>query len=286
MHSIPCSIFCTVAIATAILRNGASDMTGKTVRFEDGASYEEIMGRWSRLAGNKFLDWLDPPPGLKWIDIGCGNGAFTELLIERCAPVEVEGIDPSEGQLAFARTRPGAQAARFQIGDAMALPFDPATFDAAVMALVIVFVPEPSKGIDEMKRVVRPGGLIATYVWDMVDGGFPIDPILDEMRAMNISYPRPPQVDASRMDALVALWKNAGLQAVETLEISVNRTFPDFDNFWNINLKGGTVGSIVAAMAPQDALALKERVCSRFAANSDGSVTFGARAHAIKGRRP
>lgn len=261
-------------------------MTGKTVRFDDGASYEEIMGRWSRLAGSKFLDWLDPPPGLKWIDIGCGNGAFTELLIERCAPVEVEGIDPSEGQLAFARTRPGARPARFQIGDAMALPFDATTFDAAVMALVIVFVPKPDQGIEEMVRVVRPGGLIATYVWDMVDGGFPIDPILDEMRAMNISYPRPPQVDASRMDALVALWKNAGLQAVETLEIAVNRTFPDFDTFWAINLKGGTVGSIVAAMAPQDALALKERVRTRFAASSDGSVTFGARAHAIKGRRP
>ena len=64
------------------------------------------MGTWSRLAGEIFLDWLAPRPGLRWIDIGCGNGAFTELLVERCAPAEVQGIDPSEAQLAFARTRP------------------------------------------------------------------------------------------------------------------------------------------------------------------------------------
>jgi len=64
------------------------------------------MGIWSRLAADVFIDWLTPRAGLRWIDIGCGSGAFTELLVERCAPAEVQGIDPSEGQLAFARTRP------------------------------------------------------------------------------------------------------------------------------------------------------------------------------------
>jgi ubiquinone/menaquinone biosynthesis C-methylase UbiE len=77
------------------------------LKIYDGASYEQSMGIWSRLAGEIFLDWLAPPMGWRWIDIGCGNGAFTQLLVERCAPVEVQGIDPSEGQLAFARTRPG-----------------------------------------------------------------------------------------------------------------------------------------------------------------------------------
>ena len=72
------------------------------IRFDDGAAYERMMGNWSRRAGNIFLDWLAAPPGLKWIDVGCGNGAFTELIVERCAPAEVQGIDPSEGQLAFA----------------------------------------------------------------------------------------------------------------------------------------------------------------------------------------
>jgi ubiquinone/menaquinone biosynthesis C-methylase UbiE len=83
-------------------------MAEPQIRFDDGLSYERYMGDWSRRAGNIFLDWLSAPPGLKWIDVGCGNGAFTELIVERCAPIEVQGIDPSEGQLAFAQKRPAA----------------------------------------------------------------------------------------------------------------------------------------------------------------------------------
>src|ERR1700685_1246301 len=81
-------------------------MQTNQIRFGDGAAYERYMGKWSQLAGEIFLDWLAPKPGLRWLDVGCGNGAFTEMLVERCAPVSVQGIDPSEGQLAFARTRP------------------------------------------------------------------------------------------------------------------------------------------------------------------------------------
>jgi SAM-dependent methyltransferase len=116
-------------------------MADQSIRFDDGAAYERFMGKWSQLAGETFLDWLAPQPGLRWLDVGCGNGAFTEMLVERCAPVSVQGIDPSEGQLAFARTRPGTRMAQFRQGDAMAQPFPDATFDAAVMPLVIFSFP-------------------------------------------------------------------------------------------------------------------------------------------------
>ncbi len=79
------------------------------IHFNDGAAYEQMMGIWSRLAGEVFVDWLAPANGLRWIDVGCGNGAFTELIVDRCAPAEVHGVDPSDGQLAFARTRPAAR---------------------------------------------------------------------------------------------------------------------------------------------------------------------------------
>jgi ubiquinone/menaquinone biosynthesis C-methylase UbiE len=143
------------------------------IRFYDGAAYERMMGVWSRLAGDIFLDWLAPPSGLRWVDIGCGNGAFTELIVERCAPAEIQGIDPSQAQLAFARTRPAACVADFEQGDAMALPFPEHRFDVAVMALVLFFVPDPAKGVAEMVRVVRPGGTITAYLWDLPGGGFP-----------------------------------------------------------------------------------------------------------------
>jgi ubiquinone/menaquinone biosynthesis C-methylase UbiE len=98
-------------------------MAESQIRFDDGDAYERYMGDWSRRVGTVFLDWLARPSGLKWVDVGCGNGAFTELLIERCAPSEVFGIDPSEAQLDFARKRPTAGLAKFDHGDAMALPF-------------------------------------------------------------------------------------------------------------------------------------------------------------------
>ena len=97
-------------------------MTDPSIRFNDGAAYERMMGAWSRLAGDIFLDWLAPKPDLAWVDVGCGNGAFTELIVQRAAPREVQGIDPSDGQLSYARTRPGTQMVTYRQGDAMALP--------------------------------------------------------------------------------------------------------------------------------------------------------------------
>src|SRR5580765_8624655 len=104
-------------------------MPPEPIRFNDGAA---------------FLRWLDPAPGRRWVDVGCGTGAFTEMLVERCAPSAVQGIDPSAEQIAFARKRLPDGAARFDVGDAMALPYGDDSFDAAVMALVIFFVPDPA----------------------------------------------------------------------------------------------------------------------------------------------
>src|SRR3954469_23491706 len=213
-------------------------MADLRIQFNDGAAYDQLMGRWSRLVGDIFLDWLAPAPGLRWIDIGCGSGMFTELIIDRCAPTEVQGVDPSEGQLAFARTRAAARLAQFQQGDAMALPFAGNTFDAAFMALVIFFVPEPAKGVAEMARVVRPGGTVASYAWDWSGGGFPLDALLREMRAMGIDALRPPSAEASRMDVMRGLWIDAGLESVETHVINVKRTYADFDEFWTTSMGG------------------------------------------------
>ena len=260
-------------------------MAEQTIRFDDGAAYEQMMGIWSRSAGEIFLDWLAPPPGLRWIDVGCGNGAFTELLVKRCAPAEVQGIDPSEGQLAYARTRPGARLAEFRQGDAMALPFPADRFDAAVMALVLVFVPEPAKGVAEMVRVVGPDGIVAAYMWDM-EAGFPLRFILEEMRAMGLTPPRPPQMEISRKEAMRDLWTGAGLEAVEMREIAVRRTFVDFDDFWTISMKSPSLGPAIAALAAGDAKTLRERVRGRLPADTEGRITYSAHANAVKGRRP
>jgi ubiquinone/menaquinone biosynthesis C-methylase UbiE len=256
------------------------------IRFDDGAGYERMMGKWSRLAGEVFLDWLKPASGVRWIDVGCGNGAFTELLAERCAPAEIQGIDPSEAQLAFARSRHSAGIAQFRRGDAMALPFADNGFDAATMALVIFFVPEPPAAIAEMARVVRPGGLVASYAWDMENGGFPNEPILAGMRSMGHSPARPPSPAASRSENLRALWSGAGLDRIETREITVQRTFADFDDFWGAALLGASIKATVATMAPEQIEHLKESVRMQLDADHDKAITLSARANAIQGRVP
>ena len=110
-------------------------MTDPGQMFSDGEAYERLMGRWSQPVGEAFLDWLDVPKGMRWLDVGCGNGAFTEVLVKRCAPASVAAIDPSEGQLAYARKRPTTTMVQFRQGDSQALPYADGSFDAVAMAL-------------------------------------------------------------------------------------------------------------------------------------------------------
>ena len=261
-------------------------MAQSQIRFEDGAAYDQMMGVWSRLVADVFLDWLAPEPGWRWADIGCGTGAFAQLLVDRCAPAEVQGIDPSEAQLAFARARRLPPSAKFRQGNAMALPFRDAGLDAAVMALVIFFVPEPAKGVAEMVRVVAPGGVVAAYAWDLLGGGHPGQPIQAEMRAAGVAPLRPPSAATSRIDALHNLWIEAGLDAVETTTITVSRTFADFEDFWTTSLMGSAIGPTIAAMSTADAVQLKDRVRARMQPDPAGRITCAGRANAVTGRVP
>ena len=261
-------------------------MTGPVISFSDGAAYESYMGVWSRMVGEVFLDWLDPRPGLRWVDIGCGNGAFTELLMQRCAPAGVHGIDPSEPQLSFARTRPGAAGAVFDKGDAMALPYPDHAFDAAAMALVLFFVPDAAKGVAEMKRVVKPGGIVAAYVWDVLGGGLPVEPLDDTMRSMGYPPAYPPSVAVSQMDNLVAAWTEAGFDAVQSRAFTAERRFDDFDIFWNTAASSDRCQITLRAMGPDKVEILKHKVRARIPAAADGSLTMTARANAVSGRAP
>jgi SAM-dependent methyltransferase len=253
------------------------------IRFDNGADYEQFMGVWSRSAGDVFLDWLAPPPGGRWVDVGCGNGAFTELIVSRCAPAQVDAIDPSEGQLAFARTRMPQAPVNWHQGDAQALPYADDAFDAAVMALVIFFVPDPAKGVAEMARVTKPGGSISAYAWDNLGGGFPYAALREEMAAVGRPAMDPPSVAAANLENLHALWTATGLVDVETRRITVRRTYPDFETFWQISRRGPPVAPSLAAIAPEVMETVRSRLRQRLV-GPDGRVTYEAWANAVKGR--
>jgi SAM-dependent methyltransferase len=276
-----------LAVSRGRRRNCKEHMEqNEEIRFDDGVAYEDFMGAWSLLAGAAFLQWLAPPTGAHWVDIGCGNGAFTELVVERCAPRHVDGIDPSAEQLAYACTRLPNAPVCFALGDAMALPYPDASFDAAVMALVIFFVPDPAKGVAEMARVVRPGGSVSAYAWDILGAGLPYAALQEEMAALAVAPLWPPNYEASRIDRMRELWAAAGLVDIETREIRVERTFPDFETYWTIAQKGSQFTARIAAMDAADVELLKGRLRERLMADGEGRITYGAVANAIKGRMP
>lgn len=261
-------------------------MNDHAARFDDGAAYEIMMGKWSALAGERFLDWLDAPDGARWLDIGCGNGAFTELLFKRCRPAHVQGFDTAPAQLAYARKRfPADAPAIWTEADAMHLPVADATADIAVMALVLFFVPEPAVGVAEMCRAVRSGGMVAAYHWDFPGGGFPLASIGEEMSKLGVPPHLASSSAVSSIAASTALWQGAGLQQVRTCEITVHRQFDSFDDFWNSGRSSNTLRPMFETMSEDQRELVKANTRRRLQAG-DGALTVSGRANAICGIKP
>ena len=137
-----------------------------------------------------------------------------------------------------------------------------------------------------MARVVCPGGTVTAYAWDMAGGGFPYDTLHVEMRALGVAVAAPPSPGASRIEAMQELWAGADLEAVETREITVQRTFADFDDYWATILGWPSVSAKIAAMAAEDLALLRRRMEARLPADGAGHITYSARANAVKGRVP
>jgi SAM-dependent methyltransferase len=254
------------------------------IRFKDGASYDAMMGGWSRAVGEQFLDWLQPASNLDWIDVGCGSGAFTDLIVERCAPRSVLGVDPSEAQLDFARMRGLGPVARFKIGDAMALDAADASQDVAVAALVVHFMPTPSTGVAEMARVTKPGGLVAAYAWDLSGGGFPYEAMHTAMRSIGLRAPDPPHPEAADANELARLWRDAGLVTLEQQHFAVSQSFRDFDHYWNTATSSPRIAAGLAAVSEGVLSTLQDRLRALLPEAQDGPIVLEAHANAIAGR--
>jgi hypothetical protein len=137
-----------------------------------------------------------------------------------------------------------------------------------------------------MVRVVRPGGLVAAYGWDLLGGGHPFDPVWTEIRTAGMTRPLPPSPRAAGMDELRDLWLRAGLESIESREIVVERAFADFEEYWATSTIAPSVRPLLDGMTRRGVGELKERLRARLSPDPTGRVTHRARANATKGRVP
>ena len=250
-------------------------------------AYEPYVGRWSRLVAREFLSWLNLSHNLSWLDVGCGTGALSQTILDAAAPSSVQGIDQSEQYVDYARTHVADGRARFHVGDAMSLPYEAASFDTAVSALMLNFVPEPARVVSEMKRVSRTGGTVALYVWDYAG----------EMQLMRCFWNAASELDpaAKNLDegrrfpicndvALLRLFQNTGLRHSEVRAIDVPTVFQSFDDYWSPFLGGqGPAPSYAMSLDEDRRIHLRELIRSRLPTKRDDTIELIARAWAVRG---
>lgn len=258
-------------------------------RWYAGDGYDAYMGRWSRRIAPRFLDWLDLPNGLDWLEVGCGTGALTAEILAECAPRDLIAVDPSEGFLAKARDVVPDTRADFRLGDAEALALEDRSRDAVVSGLVLNFVADRRQAMAEMARVCRRGGSVAFYVWDYPGGGLEfvrafwtaalaLDPDAQDL-AEDRRFP------FCTAEALAELAADAGLGEVRCDPIGVPAIFDGFEDFWRpFTLGGGPAPGYCASLPPEARERLRRRLDDSLPRREDGSIALSVRAWAVRGK--
>lgn len=237
-------------------------------------AYDRFMGRYSSLLSPQLADLAGVSRGQRVLDVGCGPGALTTELVRRVGPGAVSAVDPSEPFVAAARARHPEvgveQAAAEQ------LPFPDSAFDAALAQLVVHFMRDPARGLAEMRRVTRAGGVVVACVWDHAGGQGPLSPLWKAARELDPHVEDESQLAGSREGDLARLFAASGLREVDETALSVRVEHPSFEEWWEpFTLGVGPAGAYVAGLDPRQRARLRER-CR--AAAPEGAFAITARA--------
>lgn len=258
-------------------------MADERIEFTDASGYERFMGRWSRAVAPHFLRWITPAKRAKWLDVGCGTGILAEALLDVCDPVSVVGVDQSAAQIEQAARGAAGKRARFQQADAVDLPFSDASFDIVASALVLNFIAKPSRALDEMRRVTRPGGIVAGYVWDFGKDLSPSGPLRRAMRSVGVDVPPVPGTVHSSEEALRALFVQAGLRSIESRTIDVTLAYAGLEDFWSAQTPSHMPTTrIINAMTEAERRRLKRIVQEMLAVGPGGRIEYSARVNAVR----
>ncbi len=245
------------------------------------------MGRWSRAAARAFIDWLDPQPGLNWLDVGCGTGALSTAILQSAAPESVTGCDPSAPFIAYARAHNRDPRLAYRVATLADLPQVPDGYEMIVSGLVLNFLPDPVESLRSMRRRSGPGGMIAAYVWDYVgrmdflqafwEAAVSLDAAarrLDESRRFALCQP----------ERLERTFREAGLRRVRTDAIEIPTLFATFAEYWEPFLAGtGPAPNYVAALSAGQRERLAASLKQRLDPLDGEGIQLMARAWVIRG---
>ena len=225
-------------------------------------AYSRFMGRFADPLAPLFADAAEVRRGQRALDVGCGPGTLTAVLVQRLGQQAVAAVDPSESFVAATAARfPGVEV---RSGSAEALPYADDEFDVAVAQLVVHFMDDPVAGLGEMGRVTRAGGTVAACVWDHAGGAGPLSLFWTCAAELDPSTPGEASLPGTSEGDLARLAGEAGLTEVSSGALSVAVHCPTFEDWWvPYTLGVGPAGSYVAGLAPEAREALRARCASR-----------------------
>ena len=258
----------------------------------DGDGYELQMGRWSRRLAEPFLDFSGFADNEQVLDVGCGTGSLTFALATRAKVKNICGLDFSAAYVDHATRRNSDARIEFKVGDACALPFPDRSFDRTLSLLMLHFVPQTDRAVSEMRRVTRPGGVVAAAVWDtrggyisfrmFFDTAAMLDPKANELRALN--YTRP----MTRPGELVAAWRKSGIENVQAGTLTIRMEYASFIDLWTPFVgKDGPIAQYVNSLNADHQHRLKDAVQKAYLdGEPDGIRSYAATAWTVRGTVP
>ena len=250
-----------------------------------GNAYDGFMGRYSRPLAEVFADAVGVSRGSTALDVGCGPGALTGVLVGRLGTDAVFACDPSAPFVEECTTR--HRGVDVRLGRAEAVPFEEGRFDVSLAQLVLHFVSDPEQAAREMLRVVRPGGVVAACVWDFATGMEMLRLFWDAALVIDPNAPDEARTRRfGRHGEIVALFQGAGLEDIVETTLHVRTRYESFNEFWSGFLAGvGPAGAFCVALSDEGRAALREELFRRVGSPA-GSFTLGAMARSAHGRVP
>ncbi len=241
-------------------------------------SYDRFMGRYSGALGPQMADLAGVEAGQHVVDVGCGPGALTGELVQRVGAEAVAAVDPSQQFVAAAAERhPGVDV---RLAAAEELPFADDQFDAALAQLVVHFMADPVRGLGEMARVTRAGGVVAACVWDHAGNRSPIAPFWLAARDVAPELEDERDLAGGREGHLGELFAAAGLHDVEETVLAVRGDHPTFEDWWQpFTLGVGPAGSAYQQLDPERQAEIERVLRERLPA----PITLETRAWAARG---